>query len=350
MGSSKQGPKLAEQHIDRSDPSKRVTAASNLGQVPLSEQSLDSHRAALDRDYPNTISLEPIPPYSSSARPKPSGKQGSRQMRIPSLPPIDDQTLAELPFRHQATIGAGAPKLKTFGASYERLEFLGDAYIEIIATRLIYSRFWQLPPGRLSQIREMLVKNETLAQYSVAYGFEKQAQIPPKTTLGSKTWTKTMGDIFEAYVAAVVLSDPTHGFSTVEDWLTELWAPKLMQTDVSAHSPTNVMAKQDLARKVMGKDIKLEYKDERPPDRIVKEGKVRYFIGAYITGWGWENKHLGSGKGLNMYEAGTEAAMDALTNPLVEEIAAVKRDFDAKVKLEKERQSIEEIKGPTDNK
>ena len=256
------------------------------------------------------------------------------------MPPIKDETLAQLPFRHQGTVGF--PKLATFDASYERLEFLGDAYIEIIATRLIYARFWHLTPGRLSQVREMLVKNETLAQYSIAYGFDKRVQIPPTSILGGKTWTKTMGDVFEAYVAAVVLSDPTHGYITVEDWLTELWAPKLMQMDIPAQPHTNAMAKQDLAKKVLGKGIKLQYIDERPPDRIKKEGKVWYFVGAYITGWGWENQHLGSGKGLNKNEAGIDAAMDALTNPLVEEIAAVKQDFDAKVKAERERQSIEE--------
>lgn len=262
------------------------------------------------------------------------------------MPPIEDASLAELPFRHQGTVGA--PKIAAYNASYERLEFLGDAYIEIVATRLVYSRFWHLPAGRLSQVREMLVKNETLAQYSVAYGFDKQAQIPPTTALGSKVWIKTMGDVFEAYVAAVVLSDPTHGFMTVEEWLTELWAPKLLQMNIPAQPHTNAMAKQDLSKKVLGNGTKLQYNEERPPDRINKEGKVRYYVGAYITGWGWENKPLGSGTGLSKSEAGIDAALEALSNPLVEEIAAVKRDFDAKAKAERERQGAEEMKASVD--
>lgn len=264
------------------------------------------------------------------------------------MPPIEDASLAELPFRHQGTVGA--PKIAAYNASYERLEFLGDAYIEIVATRLVYSRFWHLPAGRLSQVREMLVKNETLAQYSVAYGFDKQAQIPPTTALGSKVWIKTMGDVFEAYVAAVVLSDPTHGFMTVEEWLTELWAPKLLQMNIPVQPHTNAMAKQDLSKKVLGNGTKLQYNEERPPDRINKEGKVRYYIGAYITGWGWENKYLGSGTGLSKSEAGIDAALEALSNPLVEEIAAVKRDFDAKAKAERERQGVEEMKASVDGK
>lgn len=337
--SSRQGLDLAEQKVDRLGPVEHTVAASNIGQVPCSEQSLDSHQAVLDKIYPNTIPLKPIPPYSISAPPQSSVKGFSRS-RIPSLPPIKDVSLAELPFKHQGSIGA--PRLTVSNASYERLEFLGDAYIEIIATRLIYSRFWHLPPGRLSQVREMVVKNETLAQYSVAYGFDKMVQIPPTTILGTKTWTKTMGDVFEAYVAAVILADPTHGFNTVEEWLTELWTPKLMQMNIPAQPHTNAMAKQDLAKKVMGKNIKLQYKDESPTEKIKKEGKVWYSIGAYITGWGWEDQHLGSGKGLSRYEAGIDAAVDALNNPLVEEIATIKRDFDAKVKAERERQGVKE--------
>lgn len=318
-----------------------MVAASNNGQVLCSEQSLDSHRAVLDKIYPNTIPLKPIPPHRISASPQPSGKDSARS-RIPSLPQIKDASLAQLPFKHQGTIGA--PRLTASNASYERLEFLGDAYIEIIATRLIYSRFWHLPPGRLSQVREMVVKNETLAQYSVAYGFDKRVQIPPTTLLGTKLWTKTMGDVFEAYVAAVILADATHGFNTVEEWLTELWAPKLMQMNIPGKPHPNAMAKQDLAKMVMGKDIKLQYKDESPTEIIKKEGKVWYSVAAYITGWGWEDQHLGSGKGLSRNEASINAAVDALKTPLVEKIAAVKRDFDAKFKAERERQGVKEAK------
>ena len=312
-------------------------AALNRGQVLRSEQSLDSHRAALDTNYPNTISMEPIPPYRPSKPPQQLGKQSQPRSTIPSLPAIKDKSLADLPFRHQGTIGA--PKLTTFDASYERLEFLGDAYIEIIATRLIYSRFWHLSAGRLSQVREMLVKNETLAEYSVAYGFDKQVQIPQTTIPGGKAWIKTMGDVFEAYAAAVVLSDSADGFATLEDWLTELWAPKLMKMDIPMQPITNAVAKQDLAKKVLGKGIKIQYIDERLPEKIEEEAKTWYYVGAYITGWGWQNQHLGSGKGLNKSEAGIDAAMDALTNPLVEEIAAVKREFDVKVKAEREQQN-----------
>ena len=53
----------------------------------------------------------------------------------------------------------------------------------------------------------------------------------------------------------------------------------------------------------------------------------------YLTGWGWDKKHLGSGEGRNKAIAGDEAARQALLNvPLIDEISATKREVEAKRK------------------
>lgn len=267
---------------------------------------------------------------------------------LPPLPPILDPSLAARPFLHQGKNVAG-DQAKSVNANYERLEFVGDAYIELFATRLIYAQFPQLPAGRLSQLRESLVKNETLMEFSLAYKFDDRAQIPLSHINHidgqkdrAKLWTKTLGDIFEAYVAAVILSDPMNGVATAEKWLAHLWAPKVRGEAYSP--PENPNAKQDLAAKVMGKGIKLDYRDIGRPEAIKKEGKVWFSIGAFLTGWGWEDQHLGSGKGLSKGEAGARAAMRALQNPVTAHIAAAKREFDAKTRAQQEDQNAEAAK------
>ncbi|MCJ1483084.1 hypothetical protein MMC06_003250 [Schaereria dolodes] len=250
------------------------------------------------------------------------------QTALPKLPPITDWSLANLPFTHRGTIDGNAHAT----ASYERLEFLGDAYIELIATRLIFPRFSEVSAGKLSMIRQTLVQNETLASYSLAYGFDERAHLPDSFRSQEdhhrKLWIKVLGDIFEAYVAAVILSDPLNGFRTAELWLTELWSPKLLGEQDTL--PLDLEAKQNLSRKVMSKYIKVEYRDKIPP--TTGKGKVWYCIGVYFSGWTWENHYLGSGEGSNRKEAGARAAMDALSNPLVAQIAAVKREHDAKTR------------------
>lgn len=216
------------------------------------------------------------------------------------------------------------------GATYDRFEILGDAYIELIATKLVWARFPEIPSGRISQIRELLVKNETLSEYATIYGLDARASVPPGYLDQPKRWTKTKGDIFEAYVAAIILSNPIEGFSIAEIWLTQLWLPKLISL---GSEKVGLQAKEALAKKIMGKGIKLNYVDEQAPV-LLKGGLQNFYIGVYLTGWGWDKKHLGSGEGRNKAMAGDEAARQALLNvPLIDEIAATKREVESKRKL-----------------
>lgn len=245
----------------------------------------------------------------------------------PVLPPIKDPSLEKAAFRHPGVVKDSEGD--TSSLSYDRLEILGDAYLELIATKLIWNRFQNLPSGRISQLRELLVKNETLAEYATLYGFDHRASVPEDHLRQPKRWTKTKGDIFEAYVAAVILSDPVSGYEVVEKWLSQLWLPKLLGFH---DAKPNLQSKELLAKKIMGKGIKLKYIDERPPVQLAG-GMQTFFVGVYLTGWGWENQHLGSGQGLNKASAGDHAAREALLNkPLIDEIAAVKREHDPKAK------------------
>jgi len=93
--------------------------------------------------------------------------------------------------------------------SYEQLEWIGDVYLELIASELIAQTFPTLDPGRASQYREMLIRNSTLGQFSLHYGLDRRANFPAEFGLGGrpngtqaseKHRAKAPGDIFEAYV------------------------------------------------------------------------------------------------------------------------------------------------------
>ena len=252
------------------------------------------------------------PPKTSQVAPNHEGQD------LPPLPPILDASLERATFTH--------PGMSRHGqATYDRLEILGDAYIEMIATKLVWDRFQDLASGRLSQIRESLVKNETLSGYATRYGFGTRALVPPGYMSHPKRLMKTNGDIFEAYVAAVIISNPSTGYSVAEQWLTDLWMPRLATVEtqnISFH------AKETLAKKVMSRGIRLKYVDESPPVHGI-DGYT-FSIGVYLTGWGWTNKHLGSGKGPSKVVAGNQAAEEALVNePLISEVIAAKKVYEA---------------------
>lgn len=262
-----------------------------------------------------------------------------QQNTLPKLPEVLDKSLEDVPFTHGGVLSRSSVE-DAASTSYERLEFLGDAYLEVIASRIIFLRYPFYTAGKLSQKRQSMVNNETLAGFSLAYGFDNRARLPKSLQLASggdqrKSWIKVMGDIFEAYVAAVIVSDPEDGFSIAESWMSKLWAPALSDAN---DGKVNLNAKVQLATRIMGKGIKIAYLDEAQPGVFKKEGTVLFQVGAYITGWGWEKAHLGSGKGWNKNEAGNMAATQAMANPLTAQIAAVKRDFDIKTAQERKDQ------------
>ena len=91
---------------------------------------------------------------------KATGKNHQEAKYLPAIPPITPD-LEKAVFTHQGmgrTSILGRATTSDHEVTYDRLEFLGDAYIEIIATRLIWETYQSLPAGRMSQIRELLVR------------------------------------------------------------------------------------------------------------------------------------------------------------------------------------------------
>lgn len=298
---------------------------------------------------------------------------------LPPLPEIDD-SLSTAPFTHKSSIHTydrtvtSSVSGKYQDVTYERLEFLGDAYIEIFASRLIWDRFYHLSTaGQMSQIREALVKNETLSEYSRAYGFDKRVKVGDWDSMqasskGNKGFNKVLGDVFEAYMAAVVLSDPEHGFAVAEKWMFGLWAPKLYEmaqkgeyrtssfdlTHIAGADPSKTYdpsAKVTLQQRiVLNESVKLEY--EPYMDSVELKGEMlglnKHFIAVYLTGYGYEKVQLGKGEGKNKVEAGNWAATDAMHGEhkaIVDKCADQCRKIKEKKRLEKEAKMEKELTG-----
>jgi ribonuclease-3 len=229
---------------------------------------------------------------------------------LPPLPPINEPHLHEAVFTHKsvhvtnATVHQGVD----LGLDYERLEFLGDAYIELIASRALYNRFPHVEVPLLCFWRERLVENIALAKFSEAYGFPDRLKRKVDMDKDTKAWMKVVADIFEAYVAGVVLSDPQNGFATAEKWLDELWAPQIL--GFKEKVVENPRAREDMQKMVEMNGVRLKYDVEKP--MTTENGVQKFYLGLYMTGWGYENEWLGSGDGQNKAQACIAAAADAL--------------------------------------
>lgn len=229
---------------------------------------------------------------------------------LPPLPPITEPHLEQAVFTHASVHATHltAHQHVDLGLDYERLEYLGDAYIELIASRALYNRFPQVDVPQLCSWRERLVENIALAKFSEAYGFPDRLQTKIDYDKSTKAWMKVTADVFEAFVAGVVLSDPINGFATAEKWLDELWAPQLLTFKEKVTE--NPRARDDLQKMLVMQGVEVRYREERA--MVMERGQQKYFLGAYLTGWGYEDEWLGSGEGQKKAQACIAAATDAI--------------------------------------
>ncbi|KAK5134908.1 hypothetical protein LTR08_005998 [Meristemomyces frigidus] len=292
-----------------------------------------SHTEALAALPPPTQPLGPVPAYT------PFTVAG----HLPPLPDVHSSSLASASFRHKSTLTTYNRSANAHDVTYEKLEFYGDALLELLATRLLFARFPALTAGQQSQLRELLVKNETLADYARGYGFDQRVRVGDMDRMvedakerGNKGFNKVLGDVFEAYVAAVVLSDHEDGFAVAEKWMTALWAPKLVDAAAKERYLTpglnilhdgpnqakadmlgvyNPTAKAELQRRLLGgAGVKLEYEPYQKSLELKGDqlGQNRHFIAVYLTGYGYVRYVLGKGEGKNKVEAGNWAAVVAM--------------------------------------
>ncbi|KAM0135495.1 hypothetical protein ACHAP3_005080 [Botrytis cinerea] len=279
---------------------------------------------------------------------------------LPPLPEVYDPTLELASFTHHGRTNGSVTDL-----SYERLEWVGDAYIYTISTLLISQTFPALLPGKCSQLRERLVKNVTLADFARKYGFEKRAKLPEDTIHPMKEpeKIKAMGDIFEAYVAAIVLADPENGVSRASEWLKSLWAMVLSKEiqqeernedkldsplwrlrgnvdHVQTKTKSVLNPKEKLQMALNSKVSKLTYKDIGTAKKDKNTKLAVFTVGVFLDGWGEVDKQIGFGSANGKKEAGFKAAEMALNNKkLMAKYSEKKKIYDAQ--QERERMALQ---------
>ena len=99
----------------------------------------------------------------------------------------------------------------------ERLEFLGDAALGLVAAELLYTRYPDRAEGQLTHTRASLVNLTALSEMGVALGLGEFIQLGRGEHLtGGRTRTSVLGRAFEAVLGAVYLDQ---GLDALRVWL-----------------------------------------------------------------------------------------------------------------------------------
>lgn len=223
----------------------------------------------------------------------------------PPLPVIGDRVLREKVFTHKSDV-VDNPRLtkeEILEHHNERLEFLGDAIINFIASLSVFDRFPTAPEGFLSSTRARIVKNENLWNYSEEYKLKNRLRLklPNGTTLADHS--KIISDLFEAYIGGLFL-DKSQGPAVVQAWIKALIEPDLVAIEKEIKKPVIRDAKQELYGRIGSSRWPIEYVT------IVQGSSTEpYTVQARIRG-----TVLGTGTDKNAKAAGLRAAMEALNN------------------------------------
>ncbi|EGJ28123.1 ribonuclease III [Streptococcus porcinus] len=116
---------------------------------------------------------------------------------------FNDQDLLETAFTH--TSYANEHRLLNISHN-ERLEFLGDAVLQLIISEYLFKKYPHKPEGDLSKLRSMIVREESLAGFSRFCSFDTYIKLGKgEEKSGGRNRDTILGDLFEAFLGALLL-------------------------------------------------------------------------------------------------------------------------------------------------
>lgn len=114
---------------------------------------------------------------------------------------------------------------------YERLEFLGDAVLELAVTRLVFETFPDLREGELTVLRQAVVSEEPLAVVAVDLGIPDALRLGAGENLsGGRNKASILSDAVEAVLGAVFIDA---GYNAVEGVVRSHWSQLIHAKAVS---------------------------------------------------------------------------------------------------------------------
>jgi len=183
----------------------------------------------------------------------------------------------------------------------ERLEFLGDAVLELTVSQYLYRKYPLMSEGELTKLRAAIVCEPSLVTFAHALSFGKLVLLGKGEELtGGRERPALLADVFEAFVGALYLDQ---GMEVVNSFLTKVVFPKIDEGAFS-HVMDYKSQLQELVQRDAAGVIEYRIHQEKGPAHN-KE---------FVSNVSLNGEILGTGVGRSKKEAEQKAAQEALTN------------------------------------
>ncbi len=128
---------------------------------------------------------------------------------------FNDKSLLQLAFTHRSFVNEN----REFKAHNERLEFLGDAVLELVTTEYLFERYPEMPEGEMTAVRAALVNTQSISSAAQRLGmndFLLLSKGEERDTGRARQYI--LANTFEAFIGALHLDQ---GYSTAQRFISE---------------------------------------------------------------------------------------------------------------------------------
>ena len=197
-------------------------------------------------------------------------------------------------------------------ADNQRLEFLGDAVLQLLLSELLFQRFTRSDEGGLTKTRASLVSEKSLAAVAQYHRLGEHLILGKgEETSGGRYRDSTLADMVEAILGAVYLDA---GLEAARSVLLLLMSHPLAELKTIV-SDAQGNPKGQLQELIQARTT------ERPEYQIISESGDDHSK-QFQSCVRWQGQALGNGIGKTKKEAETAAARATLNNPLFQDLLA----------------------------
>jgi ribonuclease III len=209
-----------------------------------------------------------------------------------------DQRLLEQAFTHRSYLNESRSVKREHN---ERLEFLGDAVLELVVTEFLYAKYPEKPEGELTSIRAALVNTQSISDAAVHLDMNEHLLLSRGEAKDTgRARLIILANAFEALIGAIYLDA---GYDAAQKFIA---AQLFHKTDEVVEKRLWQDAKsrfQELVQERVGQTPTYQLLDQSGPDH-----DRTFVVGAYIG-----DEKIATGEGRSKQEAEQDAAQKALT-------------------------------------
>lgn len=147
--------------------------------------------------------------------------------------------------------------------SNERMEFLGDAVLDLIVCEALYKKFPDYQEGDLTKVKSAVVSRRTCAEVSNETGLIDLLIIGKGISSRAPMPSSLAAAVYESIVAAIYLDG---GFEAVKEYVLRTMSQKIDIISSNDHQQNYKAVLQQHAQKLLGATPIYELLDEKGPD------------------------------------------------------------------------------------